>query len=105
MKETGKGEESRQILKRRKLERRKKPHPKYKAVGFMTIGTTLGETISLEKYVVYRWKLAPDMEADKYILRMEYHRPQKKHNMKQKFFHYQVQKNTDGAPILVRVSK
>lgn len=63
---------------------------------------SLGRKICLQGYVMIDPQLEEEIE-DIYTLSFKFKRAVRTHNLKGGYSHYQVQKNSDGNPVLVRV--
>ncbi len=82
------------------LEQEEKLNPEEKPTISMAI--TLGRKICLKGYVICYWQLEEAIE-EKYILSFRFKKAVLTQNLKGGYSHYQVQKNSNGIPVLVRV--
>ncbi len=82
------------------LEEEEKLNPEEKPTISKAI--TLGRKICLEGYVICYWQLEEVIE-EMYTLSFRFKKAVLTQNLKDGYSHYQVQENSDGRPVLVRV--
>lgn len=82
----------------KKRERRKRKTPLEETL----IG--MGQKLVLERNVLAFWKLEEKLEGI-YSLKFDFHKADLSDNLKGGCSHYQVQKNSKGNTVLVRVSE
>lgn len=70
----------------------------------ITLTIIMEQKIVLQKNVIDYWMLEEEIEGI-YTLTFKFHGIKRTHNLFQNFSHYQVQKNANGKPVLVRVPK
>lgn len=64
----------------------------------------MGQKIVLERNVIDFWKLEEVLDGI-YSMPFDFHEADKSDNLKDGYSHYQVQKNSKGKAVLVRVSE
>lgn len=85
-----------EFLKKRDRRKRKTP------LEETLIG--MGQKITLERNVIDFWKLKEGLEGV-YSITFDFHKADLSDNLKGGWSHYQVQKNSQGNAVLVRVSE
>lgn len=82
------------------LQKEERLNPEEKPTILQVI--SLGRKICLEGYVICYWQLEEEVE-DIYTLSFRFKKAVLTQNLKGGYSHYQVQKNSDGIAVLVRV--
>lgn len=85
------------LAKLREYEKRRKEGLKPEIV----IG--MGQKIHLENHIIYNWKIEEELEGI-CTLYFYFKSAKKRNNMNNGFFSYQITRNADGIPMLIRVS-
>lgn len=88
------------VFEKNQLKREEKLNPG-KSVEISKI-ISLGRKICLQGYVISDWRLEEEIE-DIYTLSFQFKKAVRTQNLKGGYSHYQVQKNSDGIAVLVRV--
>lgn len=86
--------------KEKQLKEREKENLEEKPLMETVIG--MGQKITLQRNVIHYWRLEEDLEGI-FTLSFRFHKAYLTNNLLYGYSHYQVQKNSDGIPVLVRV--
>lgn len=90
------------ILDAAKLQKYKKNREEDKPLVSTVVG--MGQKIRLKDMVAYNWKLTEDLEGI-CSLTFDFCVAIKRHNMSCGYSHYQIQRNANGNPVLIRISE